>query len=379
MQVDFSLLNQNPGNTPVGSLMGGLQTGLGFGQNQQMIQMKRQMMEQDMAQSEAAMQMRQQQMEQEKELKALATLKTKSEILSKPWFRRLDKQKKNEFFKSYIGDVNGALGTEYDGDGQFDDGDSDVAADIAQIVADKGLSTADKKAAISSRLLAAQSGGEDPQYLASVQKTAEMGFEPSMSPYQTESLGLSRERLELDREKKEDKLAGAANKKQTAQTRVSQNLETMASLYNELSEKGGIVDTSKGALANVTRRASASGIGQAVGMAFGTEEQSLRNRIKSIRPLLMNDIRQASEMGARGLDSEKELEFYLQAATDPAQDIQYNLSALGVLDRAYGLGLGVKGAPTPEDGGGGGPQPGAVPAVGGTFNGGKVLSVERVD
>jgi hypothetical protein len=48
-------------------------------------------------------------------------------------------------------------------------------------------------------------------------------------------------------------------------------------------------------------------------------------------------------MGARGLDSNKELEFYIQAATDPARDIQANRAALQVLENAYGLSSRVKG------------------------------------
>ena len=66
-------------------------------------------------------------------------------------------------------------------------------------------------------------------------------------------------------------------------------------------------------------------------------------------PLLINEIRQASKMGARGLDSVKELEFYLQAATDEKQDLQSNLDAIKILDMAYGLGGGITG----DDGGGG--------------------------
>lgn len=139
--------------------------------------------------------------------------------------------------------------------------------------------------------------------------------------------------------------------KKGARGRVTTNLKRLSSLYSTLRDEGGIVDTSKSGLANVPKRVASSPFGQAVGKAFGTKEQSLRNQINQIRPLLMNDIRQATEMGAKGLDSEKELEFYLQAATDPSQDIQTNLSALEVLDGAYGLGLGFGGGGSGSSGG----------------------------
>jgi hypothetical protein len=57
-----------------------------------------------------------------------------------------------------------------------------------------------------------------------------------------------------------------------------------------------------------------------------------------MRPLLLNDIRQAGEMGAKGMDSEKEMEFFLQAATNPGYTIQTNIAAIIALDDAYGSG-----------------------------------------
>ena len=43
-------------------------------------------------------------------------------------------------------------------------------------------------------------------------------------------------------------------------------------------------------------------------------------------------------MGARGLDSEKELEFYMRTATSLDTDTQSNLAAIAILDNAYGDG-----------------------------------------
>jgi len=58
-------------------------------------------------------------------------------------------------------------------------------------------------------------------------------------------------------------------------------------------------------------------------------------------PNLINVVRQSSEMGAKGLDSEKELKFYLGAIGDPTRPIEANLKALDVLDKAYGDGKAV--------------------------------------
>lgn len=127
--------------------------------------------------------------------------------------------------------------------------------------------------------------------------------------------------------------------KESAMGRVSGNLKDLRSYYEDLDKMKGIANTTRGGFDNLRASAKSSGVGQAVGQAFGTKEQSIRNSIKMMQPLLIQDIRKASEMGARGLDSEKELAFYLKAATDPSIDLQANLQAIDVLDRAYGLNL----------------------------------------
>lgn len=128
-------------------------------------------------------------------------------------------------------------------------------------------------------------------------------------------------------------------KMENAQGRVTGNLQQMKSLYQGLEKMGAIIDTTKTSAENAFRATASSKAGQAVGRIFGTEAQSIRNQINQIKPLLLQEIRQATQMGSKGLDSEKELEFYLQAATDPSKDIQTNLNAIKVLDKAYGLNI----------------------------------------
>jgi hypothetical protein len=126
------------------------------------------------------------------------------------------------------------------------------------------------------------------------------------------------------------------DKKANARRQVTGTLDNLFKLYIKFDDMGAAVSTDKSALSNLKNWAGATGAGQLGGKMLGTEAQSVRNQINQSRPLLLNYIRQASEMGARGLDSEKELEFYLQAATDPARDIAANLAAIAVLDEAYG-------------------------------------------
>lgn len=155
----------------------------------------------------------------------------------------------------------------------------------------------------------------------------------------------ARRELALERieEQRRTKLEAATGKTDEAKQRVSVNLRALGDYYDELTKLGASIDTKKSGAANVSARVRASGVGQLVGGAMGTEEQSYRNKINQMRPLLLQEIRQATAMGARGLDSNKELEFYLQAATDPARDIQSNKAALQVLENSYGLSSRVEG------------------------------------
>ncbi len=125
---------------------------------------------------------------------------------------------------------------------------------------------------------------------------------------------------------------------QKAQSNVDLILNDLGQSYQKLSEKGAMISPSQSTLQNVANRARSSWVGQLAGGAIGSEEQTIRDEINSAVPLLMNYIRQATEMGVRGMDTPKELEFYLKAATDPTRSIEANMEALQRLSQAYGLG-----------------------------------------
>lgn len=129
---------------------------------------------------------------------------------------------------------------------------------------------------------------------------------------------------------------------------LSGNLADMASAYLTLRDLGGVVDPDAGTLDNLGARLSSSGIGQAIGSAVGTEESSVRKRILNMRPALINSIRQATGMSAKGMDSNVELQFFLQQATDPEGDLLSNLAAIDALDQSYGLGNVLERSLPPE-------------------------------
>lgn len=119
---------------------------------------------------------------------------------------------------------------------------------------------------------------------------------------------------------------------------VTGKLAKMAQYYTSLDSMGGIVNVENSTVENIIASSKSSGLGQAFGRIVGSDAQSFRDAINNMKPLLLNDVRQSTDMGARGLDSEKELAFYLQAATDEKRSLQANMAAIIAFDEAYGSG-----------------------------------------
>lgn len=159
------------------------------------------------------------------------------------------------------------------------------------------------------------------------------------------NLGLAQSREQRAQEQWEQQIP-PREKQMTGKMRVSQSLEGLRRFYTNLNQMGGLPNVDNNIFSNIWASTKSSWLGQTLGKKLGTKEQSVRDMILSSRPLLVQYIRQASEMGARGMDSEQELKFYLMAATDPADmSYQSNLNAIKMLDQAYGLGS-MQGAPT---------------------------------
>jgi len=120
---------------------------------------------------------------------------------------------------------------------------------------------------------------------------------------------------------------------------------SLRSRYDELAKiPAAISDPSRtgigGLVENIGAGIASSVGGQPVGRLFGTKAQSLRNQIESTRPLLLQAIKQATGMSAQQMNSNAEMQMYLNAATNPSYDIQTNINALNMLESLYGIDTG---------------------------------------
>jgi hypothetical protein len=123
---------------------------------------------------------------------------------------------------------------------------------------------------------------------------------------------------------------------------VSGVIASLRDQYDQLDKAGGITNPAKGSVGNLAAGIQSSGVGQATGRLFGTQNQSARNTIAQQRPILLQAIMKATGMSAKQMDSNAELKLYLATATDPTLDVAANRRALDMIEKLYGVPTGAK-------------------------------------
>lgn len=136
-------------------------------------------------------------------------------------------------------------------------------------------------------------------------------------------------------------------------------LKDMNTLLDELDKEGGIVNTNKNSimntgryLANTEGGSALFGLipvpgGQDVGRAFGTKEQTIRDKLDAKKKLLSRVIMQATGMSAKQMDSNTELKMFLNSLGNPSSSYQSNKDILKTLSGMYGLGTLAEGSESP--------------------------------
>lgn len=124
---------------------------------------------------------------------------------------------------------------------------------------------------------------------------------------------------------------------------ISSAIGRLGTEYSNLYNAGGIGSPDKSTLGNIGSYLSNSGAGQEVGKAVGSKTQSIRNTINSNVPLVIASIKNSAGLSAQQLNSNAELQFYMNSATNPqTNDVFSQLTALDALDSTYGQGDALK-------------------------------------
>ena len=70
--------------------------------------------------------------------------------------------------------------------------------------------------------------------------------------------------------------------------------------------------------------------------AFGGEVATIRSKIDAIKPILISEFRRAAELGVKGMDTQREIDFYMSALGDQNSTLESNLAAMSRFQDVYG-------------------------------------------
>jgi hypothetical protein len=140
---------------------------------------------------------------------------------------------------------------------------------------------------------------------------------------------------------KEPGAALRANKTEAGKTQLADDLDNLRTSFERLNEMRAIPSTGRNVVSNLLSATQASGVGQVLGRAGGTEEQVERDVINSARMRLVNSIKNATGMSAQQLNSNVELQTMLKSISDPGQSVEAALRIIDDIDNAYVKGSGT--------------------------------------
>jgi len=126
-----------------------------------------------------------------------------------------------------------------------------------------------------------------------------------------------------------------ADKAEEGRESLEGDITKARSLLTKLGASGGITSTQKGALANLLTSMSTTGVGQGLGRMVGSQDQSSRDELKSIRLQLLNSIKQATGMGSAQLNSNVELQTWLNSLGSEGMSKETNEEILTNIENKY--------------------------------------------
>jgi hypothetical protein len=155
--------------------------------------------------------------------------------------------------------------------------------------------------------------------------------------------------------------AAAEQKAEQGRSQAQDIIDNLRGSYARLDQLRAIPSTQRNVISNVLSSISASGPGQVVGRATGTEEQSQRDIIQSARNQLFAAVKNATGLSAQNLNSNVEFTTWLNSLTDPSKSYQTNQKILEELEKFI-----ASGGKYTSRKGGDQPAPRAAPASGAT-------------
>lgn len=139
---------------------------------------------------------------------------------------------------------------------------------------------------------------------------------------------------------KEPGAALRQNKVEAGKTQLADDLDNLRNSFEILNKMKAIPSIERDVISNISSATAASGVGQMLGRATGTEAQVERDVINSARQRLVNSIKNATGMSAQQLNSNVELQTMLKSISDPGQSFQAAMRIIDDIQNAYVNGTG---------------------------------------
>lgn len=126
-----------------------------------------------------------------------------------------------------------------------------------------------------------------------------------------------------------------ANQMAEGQRGLEDTTTVAKKLVEDITDMGGMTTTSKGALSNLITSLGTSAVGQAGARLVGTEAQSKRDELASVRLQLFNAVKEATGMTSTQLNSNVELQTWLNSLGSPQMSKEANLAILTNIEDRY--------------------------------------------
>lgn len=146
---------------------------------------------------------------------------------------------------------------------------------------------------------------------------------------------------------KEPTAALRTNKVEAGKTQLADDLDNLRASFQTLNTMRAIPSTGRNVISNIGSATAATGFGQMLGRAGGTEAQVERDVINSARMRLVNSIKNATGMSAQQLNSNVELQTMLKSISDPGQSVEAAMRIIDDIENAYVKGDGKLPKQTP--------------------------------
>lgn len=124
----------------------------------------------------------------------------------------------------------------------------------------------------------------------------------------------------------------------TPKKQFDDTLKTIQGLYDELGKLGAVTTPTQGKLANAVDRLGNSYVGQAIGSAASTEEQTLRDQIEAAKSLAASQYIQAAGLSSGQTNSVSEQERFLKTLGSLGNSYEANQKILENVSKSYGTG-----------------------------------------